>query len=160
MWSIVVICMIVLAAGTGFYAVWNNLNHEWMVEKSAAQFAVRNGPIKTVTNHDVFTAAGAQEVFYGKGKDGTPWITFVYGNPFTEQSVQNHGYLSRTQIEHVAGRSGLVVSSAHIGYLDSAAQQDFGVQSNVIWELYAATKAGSDKYFCYDARTGKLLKSY
>lgn len=159
-WTIVTIIVIVLGSGAGFLVLWNNLSYEWAVQKNAAAYAVDHGPITTITNHDVFTAVGAQEVFYGKDKLGRSWITFVYGSPFTEQSVQDKGYLTKVKITRLAKSSGLTVVSAHIGYLDGNTQTNFGVLSDVVWELYAQTKAGDTKYFYYDARTGKLLKSY
>lgn len=138
-------------------ALWNNLSSDWNVEASAAQFALDKSPIEHIDAHDIFTAASAQEVFTGTDVFGRHWYAFVFGSPFTVQSVPTAGILDKTQILAIVKKANLQPLKEQIGYLDSNAQSMFHTQADVIWEVYAKTSAGQAVYRYFDARSGNKL---
>ncbi|MCL6453790.1 MAG: hypothetical protein K6T78_09305 [Alicyclobacillus sp.] len=159
-WLVVGALVVVLAAAATGLALWNNLDSEWQVEAAAAQYALDNSPISKITGHDVFTGADAQEVFYGTDPFGRPWVSFVYGTPFTVHSVPAQGLLTKQRVLELAKARGLKVGAAHLGFLDAAAQQRLGVQTDVVWEVYGQTGPNQTQYVYFDARTGKEVQSY
>jgi uncharacterized protein YpmB len=138
-------------------ALWNNLSSEWNVEASAAQFALNRSPLQEIDSHDIFTAAGAQEVFTGADVFGRKWFAFVYGSPFTVKYVPMDGILNKSQMMDILKKDHLNPLKEQVGYLDSNAQATFHTQSDVIWEVYAKTPAGDAVYQYYDARSGTKL---
>lgn len=141
-------------------AVWNSISSEWSVEYSAAEYALNHSPIDRIQRHDVFTAAGAQEVFYGIDPFGQPWYVFVYGTPFSVQVQSAKGVMTAAKAAQTAKQDGLHVISEHIGYLDSTAAATFHTNAGAVWEVYGQTSAHKHAYLYLDATTGKSIWKY
>lgn len=144
-----------------FIASWDTTSSEWMAERSAAQFALNHSPIERIQHHDVFTGAGAQEVFYGVDAFGHPWYAFVYGNPLTIRSQSAASLLTASAAAKQAKADGLQQpQSEHIGYWGSQAAQSFHVSRGVVWEVYGLVHGGKRAYVYLSATNGKVLWKY
>lgn len=138
-------------------ALWNNISTEWAVQADAAQFALDHSPLNHITEHDVFTAAGAQEVFSGTDAFNRPWYAFVYGSPFQVQYVDAANLRTKDEIIKDATARHMNPTTVHIGYLDTDQQATFHTQDPVVWEVIGRSSTNETTYSYFDAKTGELL---
>ncbi|MBX5436830.1 MAG: hypothetical protein IRZ33_06405 [Alicyclobacillaceae bacterium] len=143
----VVVCALLLG-------LWNNLNSEWVAEAQAAQLTLNHSPIDHIERHQVFTAAGVQEVFYGTDAFGRSWYAFVHGDPAVVSYIPADRLKTAAQVEAAAKKLGIRPQSAAIGYLDGNAQSAFHTRANVVWEVAGQAANGQHVYAYFDAVTG------
>ena len=158
-WAISLSALMVFAVIALFAAVWNNFTSEWNVESQAAQYALDNSPLNTIEKHDVFTASGAQEVFFGRDVFGRPWYTFVVGSPFTVQSVPAGGLQTSSRIRIIARQHNIHPAAIHLGYLAPSTRTAFHTRTDVAWEVDGTNAAGQRVYTYFNAWTGQEICS-
>ncbi|QSO53484.1 hypothetical protein JZ785_06420 [Alicyclobacillus curvatus] len=159
-WLSTLLFLLIIAAIFVGTSLWNNLASEWKVEQTAAQYALNHSPLKSIAEHDVFTGNGVEEVFQGKDAFGRGWFVVVYGKPYSIRSIQTSAVKNSKLIKADAENSGLQVIATHFGYLDQTGRSQVGTNTDFVWEVYGKSKKGNYQYVYFDAKTGRLLKSY
>ncbi|MCL6547997.1 MAG: hypothetical protein K6T30_03710 [Alicyclobacillus sp.] len=138
-------------------ALWNNLNSEWTVETQAAQLTLDHSPIDRIESHQVFTAAGVEEVFYGTDAFGRPWYAFVHGTPPVVSYLPAAEVETDREVRAKAAQLGIRPLAVTIGYLNGTAQAAFRTQANVVWEVYGKDAEGHRVWAYFDAVSGRLI---
>lgn len=160
-WTGAAIVVVLGAVSTVTAVLWNNVSSEWQVEQNAAQFALNHSPINHITEHSVFTASQAQEVFLGTDAFHRLWYAFVYGSPFTVQSVPAANLLTQTAVDKKVESQHIRPIQDTIGYLNPETQAACNTTATIVWEVYGREgAAGKFVYLFVDARTGKIVWKY
>jgi len=152
----IVLLLSIIATAT---AVWKNVSSEWHVNQSNAQYALDHTPINRILSHDIFTASGNEDVFYGTDTFQHKWYAFVSNQPLSVRAVSASGVLSKAQMLKIATKSGIRVKTLHIGDLDNQTANTFHTTSSIVWEVYGSI-GKNDAYVYYDGKSGKLLWKY
>lgn len=154
--------VIVLGTAVGITtALWNNISSEWQVESNAAQYALNHSPIDHILTHSVFTGSQAQEVFFGTDAFKRPWYAFVYGSPFTIESVPATGLLTKAAVNKQMTNQKIQPLQDALGYLNPDTQAALNTTSTVVWEVYGRqTSSGKFMYVYVNAQTGAIVWKY
>ncbi len=159
-WISTILVILIMAAIFIGTSIWNDLAGEWTVEQTAAQYALNHSPLSSITKQNVFTGNGVEDVFQGKDAFGRGWFVVVYGQPYKIRSIQTSAVANSKLITAEAVKDGLNVMGTHFGYLDQTGRSQLGTNVNFVWEVYGKSTTGNYQYAYFDAKTGKLLKSY
>ena len=160
-WTGTVAVVFVAAVSALTAAVWNNVSSEWAVEQNAAQFALNHSPINHIAVHSVFTASQAQEVFLGTDSFHRPWYVFVYGSPFSVQSVAAQNLLTKAVVNKKMEEQQIHPIRDSIGFLNPETQAACHTSATVVWEVYGReVKSGKLVYVYVDAHTGSSVWKY
>lgn len=158
-WAIGIVVVVLAAVVAIGAAVWNNISSEWQAETQTAQFALDNSSLEHIDNHQVFTAAGLQEVYFGTDAFHNKVVAFVYGSPLEVYTVPQTELVTESSIQTEAEKSGVKIKSIALGYLSPDSEQMLGINNtNVIYEVYGTGPNQHDVYDYFDAMSGKLVK--
>jgi uncharacterized protein YpmB len=158
LWLVTTFGVVFIAGVAVISALWNNLSTEWSVEASAAQFALNHSALQNIQSHSVFTAAGAQEVFFGTDVFGQKGYAFVQGTPFRVHYQSAQGLQTRATVATLAKTQGFIPVSESIGYIGPQEQSYFQTKSGVIWEVHGRDQQGKWVCIYFNAKTGKELR--
>lgn len=156
--SCIAVFLLVVALAV-FVVLWNNLNSEWAVEETDAQYVLNHSPLNHIESESVFTASGVEHVFRGLDVFGRSWYAILSDSTRKIHAVPTSILVSTSFIRHVAKAHSVELSSVHFGWLSTSTATRMNTHPGPVYEVFGI----EDKrpvYLYFRATTGRLICQY